>query len=121
MKMLSKPSWLRKPIDVVILADNPGTPGGYCKISANDFYVNTGEDNVELARFDDLYEAFYWLSANDYAPIDSGRTDGVYRNVQAADWFYKELVSMSPVAVKQVREKTRVTPLTRQIILFLAA
>ena len=119
--MISKPSWLKKPIDVVILEDSPGTSGGYCKISANDFYVDTGEDDEELARFDDLYEAFYWLSANGYAPTESGRTDGVYRNVQAADWIYKELVSMSPLAVKQVREKARVTPLTRQIMLFLAA
>lgn len=123
MKLLSKPEWLTKPIDVIVLQSAPGKSGGFCKITANDFYEDINDyDNEELASFCDLYEALFWLSNNGYAPTEAGREDGNYRNVKAAEWFYDKLVRKPvPVPVKRMEEPVRLSPVREKIMFFLAA
>lgn len=91
-------------------------------IQANDYYTDEKQyDNEELARFTDLYEAFYWLSSNGYAPTESGRTDGVYRNVEAAELFYAQIGKPIAPVVKQTKEYVRLSPVRQQILLLLSA
>ncbi len=120
--MITRIDWLTKPVDVVLLESAPGTSGGFCMIQSNDYYEDEKQyDNEELARFTDLYEAFHWLSANGYAPTESGRTDGVYRNVQAAEWFYKQLNKQPAPIVKVRKESVTLSPIRQEIMLMLSA
>lgn len=112
------PGVAKKPVDVVILHD---PEEHYCKIVSNDYYIDSGEDNAELARFDDFYEAVWWLRVNEYVAINDEQMDGIYRLANAAELFYREHYLPPVPAVKPVKQQGRLSPLQLRLISFLAA
>ncbi len=122
MKMTSRPYWLRKPVDVRIV-DLPTPAGtGFCIIKSIDFYEDTEEyEDEELARFIDVYDAFAWLSQNDYAPTESGCADGTYRHTHAAEWFYEQLDKKPVKVIKRIKERKPLSPIQERIMLMLSA
>lgn len=122
MKMLSRPYWLRRPVDVRIVDVMSATAGGFCTIKSVDFYEDMDEqDDEELASFPDVYQAFDWLAANGYAPVESGCADGIYRHTKAAEWFYEQLSKPPVRVVKRVKERVPLSPLQERIMLMIAA
>ncbi len=125
MNLVSKPNWLSKPVDVIIVPSVPGTSGGggFYSIVANDFYEDTQEFNKEeLVRFSDMYEAMNWLLMNDYNPIEFGREDGIFRHARALEWFYDRYARKAArTPLKQHTEAVRLSPVQEKLIIFLAA
>lgn len=122
MKMQTRLYWLPKPVDVKI-TDCPSVAGeSFCIIRSDDFYEDVGEqDDEELARFSDVYDAFAWMSANGYAPIKSGCADGTYRHTQAAEWFYEQLDKKPVRVLKRKKEPVVISPVRQRIMLMLSA
>lgn len=122
MKMSTKPFWLPKAIDVKITDMPTPTGTGFCVIRSIDYYEDIEEqDGEELARFGDVYDAFEWLAANDYTPVDPGCEDGTYRHRQAAEWCYAQIDKKPVRVLKRAKEPVVMTPERQRILLMLTA
>lgn len=122
MRMISKPYWLPKAIDVRIIDCPTPSGSGFCTIQSIDFYEDIQEiDGEELARFSDVYEAFEWLATKGYNAVDPGCADGVYRHRDSAEWMYAQIDKKPVRVIKRAKEKKILTPMQERLLLMMAA
>jgi hypothetical protein len=117
MKLFSRPFWLLEPIDVQIVPEQTDDAIGPCRIIAADFYEDSGEENCEeIAYFDTFLEAKCWLENNNFAPMTPGRMDGIYRNLDAVEWFNTHTLIQIPKP-KPAKPKIEISPAVQRRII----
>ncbi len=117
MKLFSRPFWLLEPIDVQIVPEQAGDACGPCRIIAADYYEDLGEENCEEMAFFDTYpDAMCWLENNNFAPMTTGKMDGIYRNLDAVEWFNQHTLTQIPKP-KPAKPQVEISPAVKRRII----
>ncbi len=117
MIMITRPFFLRQPIDVVIIPLDRAPEDGYCRIVGDDYFEDEDEINDdELGRFENINEALYWLEQNKYAPLHPGQQDGVFRSLTAVELFSSYFKAKAVVIIKKPRIAVPLTPVELAVI-----